>query len=289
MIRRDLAVDYLVTVHYFEYSKDYAFKGERHNFWELLYVDKGEVVVTADDVPYTLRRGDIIFHKPDERHTVTANGVIAPNLVVISFGSESPAMRYFENKRFRSGERERALFARIIEEAKNAFSSPLDDPATDRLLRADEPPIASEQMVVLLLEELLISLCRRTDDQKPAVKIASSVKQRSDNDLVGRIIGYLEDNVFGSVSFSDVCYFSAQSATNLKTIFKSVTGMGVMEYYRMLKIEQAKRMLREGGGNITQIADQLGYTSVHYFSRYFKRATGMTPSEYTLSIQAKIG
>ena len=41
-------------------------------------------------------------------------------------------------------------------------------------------------------------------------------------------------------------------------------------------------------GNITQIADRLGYTSVHYFSRYFKRATGMTPSEYTLSIQAKL-
>ena len=75
--------------------------------------------------------------------------------------------------------------------------------------------------------------------------------------------------------------------TNLKTIFKSVTGMGVMEYYRGLKIDAAKTLLREGGGNITQIADKLGYTSVNYFSRYFKQATGMTPSEYTQSIQAK--
>ena len=55
----------------------------------------------------------------------------------------------------------------------------------------------------------------------------------------------------------------------------------------MLKIETAKTMLREGDGNITQIADRLGYASVHYFSRYFKQATGMTPSEYSLSIQAK--
>ena len=72
-----------------------------------------------------------------------------------------------------------------------------------------------------------------------------------------------------------------------KTLFKSVTGLGVMEYYRLLKIERAKRMLREGEGNITQVADRLGYASVHYFSRYFKQATGMTPTEYTLSLQLK--
>ncbi len=97
----------------------------------------------------------------------------------------------------------------------------------------------------------------------------------------------MQENVAGNLTFAQVCRYSAQSATNLKTVFKSVTGMGVMEYYRKLKIDAAKRLMREGHHNITQIADQLGYTSVHYFSRHFKRATGMTPSEYSLSIQAK--
>ena len=54
-----------------------------------------------------------------------------------------------------------------------------------------------------------------------------------------------------------------------------------------LKIDTAKQLMREGNYNITQIADYLGYASVHYFSRHFKQVTGMTPSEYTLSIQAK--
>ncbi len=66
----------------------------------------------------------------------------------------------------------------------------------------------------------------------------------------------MEDNLCSGLSFAQVCRFSAQSATNLKTIFKAATGMGVMEYYRMLKIEYAKRLLREGSGNITQIADR---------------------------------
>lgn len=120
-----------------------------------------------------------------------------------------------------------------------------------------------------------------------AVRLTSPVKRRSGNEVVNRVVAYMEENVCGSLTFSDICRYSAQSATNLKTLFKSVTGRGVMEYYRLLKIERAKRMLREGEGNITQVADRLGYASVHYFSRYFKQATGMTPSEYTLSLQSK--
>ncbi len=286
-IKRDIHLDALVTVHYFEYAKNYRFDGESHPFWELLYVDKGEVDTTADGVVRHLQRGDIQFHKPNEFHSLSANGVVAPNLVVIAFDSQSEAMTHFEGTVYQAGEAERDLLARIIAEAANAFSSPLDDPRTVVLERNSDAPVGSEQMVASLIEHLLLHLLRR-DADTPDAQIASSIKLRSDHDLVDRIIAYMQENIFGNLTFSDVCRFSAQSATNLKTIFKSVTGVGVMSYYRALKIDQAKRMLREGDGNITQIADRLGYTSVHYFSRYFKRATGMTPSEYTLSIQAKL-
>ena len=114
----------------------------------------------------------------------------------------------------------------------------------------------------------------------------SSLKVRTNNQLVHRVIEYMKANVPENLTFDDVCHFSAQSATNLKTTFKLVTGYGVMEYYRLLKVETAKQMMREGNYNITEIADYLGYASVHYFSRHFKQVTGMTPSEYTMSIQA---
>ncbi len=286
-VHRELHIHALVTVHYFEYSKDYRFDGEAHPFWELVYVDKGEVDAVSDEQIHHLQQGDLLFHKPNEFHSLRANGVKAPNLVVIAFDSDSEAMRLFENARFKAGEAERALFAGIIAEANAAFCTPLDDPSTAKLERAESALFASEQMAVMLLEQLLIRLLRR-EEHAPDVRISSSIKLRSDHDLVDRIIVFMQENTCGNLTFADVCRFSAQSATNLKTIFKSVTGTGVMSYYRALKISEAKRMLREGDGNITQIADRLGYTSVHYFSRYFKRATGMTPSEYTLSIQAKI-
>lgn len=287
VLRRDLAVPAVVTVHYFEYAKNYVFEGERHDFWELLYVDKGEVEVMAGDTGYCLKQGEMIFHKPGEFHNVFANGMVAPNLVVVAFVCTSPAMAYFEEKVVKAEEVERELLARIVHEARDAFANPLDNPGSLRMERATSSAFGSEQMIGLLLEQMLIRMVRRGAERDRAVKTSSSVKRRSDHDLVQRIIGYMQENACGTLTFSQVCRFSAQSATNLKTIFKSVTGMGVMEYYRSLKIDAAKTLLREGGGNITQIADKLGYTSVNYFSRYFKQATGMTPSEYTQSIQAK--
>ena len=48
-IQRPIQIQQVVTVHYFEYSSNYAFVGESHDFWEFVYVDKGEIVVTAED------------------------------------------------------------------------------------------------------------------------------------------------------------------------------------------------------------------------------------------------
>lgn len=53
-----------------------------------------------------------------------------------------------------------------------------------------------------------------------------------------------------------------------------------------MKIEFAKQLIREDQMNFTQISDFLGYSSIHYFSRQFKKITGMTPSEYSSSIKA---
>lgn len=284
--KEELKVDYLVTVHYYEYSKNFEFDCEQHDFWELVYVDKGEATVLADGVRYALRQGEMFFHRPNELHAAIANGVVAPNMMILSFGTQSPAMEWFADRRILVGEAEKELLSGILREAFLCFSPPFDDPYSTGLQRIEDAPFGSEQIVKLLLELLLLRL-RRSCETEETPRQMSSLKRRSSNELVQRIMEYMQDNVSGNLTFSQVCRYSAQSATNLKTVFKSVTGKGVMEYYRMLKIDAAKQMMREGHYNITQIADKLGYASVHYFSRHFKQATGMTPSEYTLSIQSR--
>ena len=106
-LNRPIQVNRVVTVHYFEYSSDYYFEGERHDFWEFLYVDKGELDVLAGDRQLRMTRGQLIFHAPGEFHALRATGTSAPNLVVVSFCCDGPDMSRFEGRVDTAGDVER--------------------------------------------------------------------------------------------------------------------------------------------------------------------------------------
>lgn len=287
-LNREIQIDQIVSVHYFEWAKDYLYKGEKHDFWEFLYVDKGEVEVMADIQGYNLKQGEMIFHKPNEFHNLWANGKIAPNIVVISFDCRSKAMKFFENKIVTIGDYEKNLLAQIIREAQVTFTSPLNKPSVKKLEKNKNHPFGSEQLIQIYLEELLISLVRQGGCIRKETRLSSAAREKANADMTERIIGYLTENVQNNLCFQDVCRFSNLSRTSLKTLFKEKTGMCVMEYFKRIKIEAAKKMIREEQANFTEIAAKLGFSSVQYFSRRFKQITGMTPSEYASSVKVKI-
>ena len=129
-LEHPLEIRAIYTVHYFEYTGNYAFAGESHDFWDFFYVDKGNVRVTAGEQSYDLSRGQIIFHAPGEFHALSANGVVAPNLVVVSFPCSSPAMEFFRGHITAVSAEERVLLGRIVNESRAIFSTTLSDPTT---------------------------------------------------------------------------------------------------------------------------------------------------------------
>ena len=284
-IKEDIVVDKIVTIHYFEFASDYVFKGEKHDFWELLYVDTGEVEIMADTQGYRLSQGNIVFHKPNEFHSVWANGMTAPNIVVLSFHCSSPGMKFFENKIFKLSLQKRNILAEIVREGKESFNNNLGM-KYDRLIRRDNQVFGSEQMIKISLEMLLIQLERENISNMNKERLSFATKERMEGDIVNNIIEYLKDNIHKNFTFEDICIKFYMGRTHLKTLFKKSTDQGVMTYFRNLKIEEAKKMIREGKNNFTQIAEKLGYNSVHYFSRSFKNCTNMTPSEYIISVKA---
>lgn len=288
VLNDEFQIDSIITVHYFEFACDYIFEGETHNFWELVYVDKGELEIMADDKGFKLKQGEMIFHKPNEFHNLWANGKIAPNIIVISFECRSKAMKFFENKIVSTGDVVKNLLAQIIKEALEAFSTPLNVSSTTSLEKKTESLFGAEQLIKIYLQQLLIYLVRRSTNILPHDRLSSSVRERTHNDMTNKIISYLEDNLRHNITFNDVCQYSSLSPTTLKAMFKELTGTGVMEYYKSLKVEEAKKLIREGKFNFTEIAEILGYSSIHYLSRQFKNATGMSPSEYASSVKAKI-
>ena len=276
----------IITIHYFEYGKDFLFDGESHDFWEFLCVDKGDVTVTADACTYALKKGNIIFHKPGQFHSVATNGVTAPNLVVISFECHSPAMAFFEDKILQLGELERSLLATIIAEARNAFCTPLDNPYTWKLDKNPNADPGSEQMIQLSLEQFLISLYRKNLLSLSQPQLAKSIKLRQDDELIERLKNYMELHLTQTLTIEQICHDNLMGPSQLQKLFRTKCGCGIIDYFSQMKIRRAKELIREKNMNFTQIADYLGYTSIHYFSRQFKKIAGMTPSEYASSIKA---
>ena len=88
----------IVSLHYFQYRSDFTFPGETHPFWEFVCVDAGEITAQAGEETYRLKKGDILFHAPNEFHSVKADGKSSPSIVVISFYCDSPSIWRFQKK-----------------------------------------------------------------------------------------------------------------------------------------------------------------------------------------------
>ena len=292
--RKELLIDQLFSLHYFEYMSTFSFPGEAHNFWEFVCVDKGEVTIGAGDQIHTLKKGDIAFHEPNEFHWVKANGSIAPNLIVISFSSKSPMMNFFRKKILRTDDFARSLLARIITEAGNFLEGRLDDPYQTVLRPKSSQPPASGQLIQLYLEELMIYFYRKYSDlstpadEKPDKpdKPDKTMKENIDTEVFNRVVAYLGQHLSGRVTIETICKDNLIGRSQLQKIFSKKSGLGIIEYFSNMKIEAAKELIRTEQMNFTQISEKLGYTSIHYFSRQFKKVTGMTPSEYASSIKA---
>lgn len=282
--QRAIDVHELVSVHYFEYSSQYKFLGESHDFWEFLYVDKGNIHVVAGSEEFSLTRGQMIFHEPGEFHALYADGVVAPNLVVVGFGCSSPAMDFFRKRTLFAGAPVRALMARIVEESAQAFSTPLDDPSTLTLTRREDAPFGSEQLVLTALEEMLIQLLRQGDQ----LQKAEFARPAHLNSTLTAVVEYMEQRLDQPLTVDQICRDNTIGRSQLQKLFHQQTGGGVMDYFSHMKITAAREMIREGRLNFTQISEKLGFQSVHYFSRRFRSLTGMSPSEYADSVKMRI-
>ena len=104
-----------------------------------------------------------------------------------------------------------------------------------------------------------------------------------ENNLVGDIAAILKKHVLTNVTLEEISAQLFYSKTYLSGIFKRSTGMTIIQYYHRLKMDEAKRMLRESMPT-SEVAQRLSFESATYFIKFFKRHEKMTPSEYKKTI-----
>ena len=266
-------IDSIYTVHYFEYTKDFAYSGEVHDFWELVYADKKNLFITAGAQELELEAGQIYLHKPNEFHNIRCDGRRAANSVIISFDCDSPELFSVAGHVITAGEEERRLLGHIVKESGRAFSKGLKDPYTAVMSKSENGAYGCEQIVKISIEMLLIRLIRSSRNTPP-------VKIKKSSSVLAEITDFLSENVESKIVFEDIVKEFNLSPSVIKKIFREQMGCGVMEYFTRLKIDRAKEMIREEKYSFTEISQRLCFNNSQYFTTVFKRVSGMTPTDY---------
>ena len=283
-VQMSIKVDALCSIHYFEFNDSFEDVLETHRAWEMVYIDRGECEVVADDDTFVLKQGEIFFHKPYQKHMLKVIKGICPNVFIITFESASPAMNYFEDRRITADIATKQYISAIIHEASSTFELPFNDPCALTLSLKESGALwAGDQSILIRLELMLIELARRSDETQRTQSTHIYTKDTITDEFCLKVIEYLEGRIYEKINMDDMSRALSFSKSYIYKRFVAASGYSVVEYFTIMKITEAKKLIRESRKNFFEISEMLGFSSSHYFSTVFKRYVGMTPSQYKKS------
>lgn len=269
---KNIEVDSLISAFESNYKSDFYFKGEYHNFWEMVYVLEGRAGVSADGKVYELSEGEIIFHKPMEFHKVWAVNGERLRLFIMSFNIGGQIVSNLEGFAAKLDYSQRELAGRLKEILKNGIDFKFSPSGQiDYLVNWDERGY-EKQMIKNALELLLVSIA--CGDAK--------MKKRSDMrgaEIYMKIVKIMEEHVYDWISVEEIAAQCNFSASYIKKVFKKYASCGIHEYFITLKIKKAVSLM-ENGYNVRQTSEKLSFGNENYFGVVFKRETGSSPGKY---------
>ena len=272
-----ISITKIIMMHFLEMGKDFDFHTEKHDFWEMIYIDSGEADVVLTNETHSLSQGDVFFIRPNVKHKLCGNKKSDFNAFIISFTTASSSMKFFANKVLRVEKSMRKYVSLIINEGNNAFSIKKNSPHITHMEPNDNIPIGSVQLIRCYLEQFLIMLLRGNENSFPNL---FSNKENMENHIIIAVKNILSDNIYSNISVDEVCSALHYSRSYISKMFKKYCNTTINSYYNDLKITEAKRLIDEDKYSFTQISEMLMFNNPHYFTRVFKRVSNMTPTEY---------
>jgi AraC-like DNA-binding protein len=248
------------------YPEGYFFKGEAHDFYEVVCVLNGEVGITAGNNVFVLKSGEMTFHPPSEFHAIWREGATPPEVVIFSFSAlPFPSVN---GKIFALDDKEISVIKLLMSDFNKIFdtSDDINVNITIKQSKNNEAILFTKR-----LEAFLIEVFSSSEIFKSAYSSQSST-------LFSKILSVMEDNLSSSLNLSDIASLCGVSIPTLeKTVYKYL-GYGAQAHYNTLRMQKALTLLL-GGSNVNEVAVSLGFSNQCYFSARFKKFYGYPPSK----------
>ena len=281
-VNKPLKLQGFHNIYYFEFNKHHSHPLEKHNFWEMVYVDMGSIIAVSEEGNLNMREEQVIFRQPNEAHAHISDTKSSNNLLVVSFSCDSECMEFFKkNKVFNLDKKEKNILSLFIKEATLALGK-IPYYYTDlSILDFSGEAFGASQLMESYFTEFLIKLIRsksNSDDR------GIMPNQKGELSKAEKITEYLNAHIYDKLTLNELCDNFFMQKSQISSIFKAHTGKSPMKYLANLKIEEAKKLLRDDEFSVSEISYKLKFSDIYSFSRAFKVATGFSPTEYKKSI-----
>lgn len=242
----------------------------RHAFYHFIYGISGNAHVTVGEAAYSLKTGTLIMVPPKTDHAVYSLD-----------NSSSLSIKFTCDARLKHQIEQFPICVPHLDVFQDKLIKSLFEEAVNRLPGFDE-------LVGLRLCEFLV-LLQRSMTGRNSARVAPPLPTGAKSKRIQRGLDYIESNLEEPIAVSKVAAVCGYHKNYFSEVFHRELGYAPNEYIRLRKVERSRELMLYTDLNITQIAERLGFESIHYFSRVFKEITGMPPSEYLNRVRREQG
>ena len=247
----------------------YVFQGERHDYYELTFVDRGRLETTIEGQEYHLNEKEMVIYGPGQFHTQSVSEGQSCAFVTIVFSmldiSTDPNLGRalpLLNKIYPYDKKIYTLMKEFVQESS-----------------AQIPYLNS--LMICLLQEIMIRLLQSEFISHKEERPVSISRQHYQNELLESVLSYIDESICEPLTIAEICQKFSLSRSSLQLLFKENLNQTPKKYISDLKLERSCQLIREKQYTISEIALMLGFNSIHYFSRAFTLKYNMAPSEYS--------
>lgn len=236
---------------------------EGKNDYQLLYIaaGKGEFYFKGSKEPTVVTKGNMVLFRPEEPQVYYYYAVDKTEVYWVHF-TGFKVEEYL--KRYELPSHENVFYTGASHDYPWIYNQMIRELQIQR--------VNYDDMISLYMHHIFISINRY-------IKEGRETKHETISDIE-RAAHYFKENYNKQISIEQYAEEHLMSVNWFIHSFKSVMKMSPMQYIIALRISAAKGYLEKSSKNIAEISYEIGYENPLYFSRLFKKSTGMTPTEY---------
>lgn len=271
----------IITLFRADLKPSECYEQETYNFWEMLYMEDGERTIRIGDTQHCVLSGQVLFYPPDIPHQCAVKAEKTCKIGLVSFVCPSQAMSFFEHKIFTLRSSEKIILSNILKMGGSVFRWFEPECKQRGMYAVKDTDPAMLYRIKLDIETLLMALYTEYLTATKITDYETAKKRNQNKETIKFVTDFMKQNLNNNLAVEQISKECGLSVSTLKRIFKEETGSGIIEYFNDLKISKAIELIENSSLNISQISEQLGYSSPFYFSRLFKQKLGVSPLEYS--------